>query len=303
MNDALIQARDVQKTYPTRPPVKALNGLSLDVAPGETLGLLGPNGAGKTTFIRILLGVLLPDSGQIRVGDANPAREAQKVAQQVRFVPEQPFLISIWNLWENARYWFAVWEEPWDKARVGEFLERFQLLSRADEPLTRYSRGMQQRAGLALALATHAPIIVLDEPTLGLDVLGVQETIDVLQEAKQLGKTILFASHDMPFVESIADRIALVAHGQVLEVNETQAFRKKHGKEYVVLRYRAHDSEEVVTQRIRANGHFSEEQLWREVIDRGDSLVELKRELQPLSMVIQEYLQHLPELEERSALS
>ncbi len=162
---------------------------------------------------------------------------------------------------------------------------------------------MQQRAGLALALATHAPIIVLDEPTLGLDVLGVQETIDVLQEAKQLGKTILFASHDMPFVESIADRIALVAHGRVLEVNETQAFRKKHGKEYVVLRYRPHGSEELVTQRIRANGHFSEEQLWREVIDRGDTLVELKRELQPLSMVIQEYLQHLPELEERSELS
>ena len=294
MTKPLIQAQEVYKTYPTKPPVKALNGLSLQVAMGETLGLLGPNGAGKTTFIRILLGVLLPDAGHIRVGHADPMREPKEVAHQVRFVPEQPFLIPEWTLWENARYWFTVWEEPWDKLRVGEFLERFQLLSRAGEPFTRYSRGMQQRAGLALALATRAPIIVLDEPTLGLDVLGVQETINVLQEAKQLGKTILFASHDMPFVESLADRIALVAQGRVLEVSETESFRKRHGKEYVVLRYRPKGSDEVVTKRIRANGHFSEEQLWREVFERGDTLVELKRELQPLSLVVQEYLQHLP---------
>ncbi len=294
MTKIVIQARKVSKTYPTKPPVKALKGLSLQVAAGETLGLLGPNGAGKTTFIRILLGVLLPDQGRIRVGDADPVREPKKVARQVRFVPEQPFLIPAWTLWENARYWFAVWEEPWDKARVGEFLERFHLSSRADEPLTRYSRGMQQRAGLALALATHAPIIVLDEPTLGLDVLGVQETINVLQEAKGLGKTILFASHDMPFVESLADHIALIAQGRVLEVSDTESFRKRHGQEYLVLRYRPHGKDEVVTRRIRANGHFSEEQLWREVIDRGDTLVELKRELQPLSMVVQDYLQHLP---------
>ncbi len=303
MTQPIILANDIRKTYPTKPPVTALAGLSLSVFPGETLALLGPNGAGKTTFIRILLGILLPDSGHIQVGGQDPIQSPQKVADQIRFVPEQPFLETSWTLWQNARFWFSLWQEPWDKKRVTDILRRFDLVHRADEPLTRYSRGMQQRAGLALALATHAPIIVLDEPTLGLDVLGVQETIDVLQEAKQLGKTILFASHDMPFVESIADRIALVAHGRVLEVNETQAFRKKHGKEYVVLRYRPHGSEELVTQRIRANGHFSEEQLWREVIDRGDSLVELKRELQPLSMVIQEYLQHLPELEERSELS
>ena len=291
MTYSIIKAHDIHKTYPTKPPVVALNGFSLTVDHGETLGLLGPNGAGKTTFIRILLGILLPGSGNIQVGDADPISQPQKVARQIRFVPEHPFLELGWSLWQNARYWFAVWEEPWNRDHVAEALKRFDLLHRADEPVSHYSRGMQQRAGLALALATHAPIIVLDEPTLGLDVLGVQETLDVLQEAKRSGKTILFASHDMPFVESLADRIALVAHGQVLEVSKTQTFRKRHGKEYVVLRYRPQGKDEVVTERVLANGNFSEEALWRQVIERGDVLVELKRELQPLSMVIQQYLQ------------
>ncbi len=291
MTSAIILAQSVRKTYPTRPPVVALDGFSLEVKPGETLGLLGPNGAGKTTFIRILLGILLPDGGEVRVDHANPARQPNEVARLIRFVPELPFLEPAWTLWQNARYWFAVWEEPWDRKGLAQVLERFQLLHRADEPLSRYSRGMQQRAGLALALATRAPIIVLDEPTLGLDVLGVQETLDTLLEAKKSGKTILFASHDMPFVENLADRIALVANGRVLEVSETQAFRRRHGKEYVVMRYRLPGQSELVTKRVLANGNFSEERLWREVVDQGGTLVELKRDLQPLSMVIQHYLQ------------
>ena len=287
---AIVQADHLVKTYPTRPPSPALRGFSLTVPKAVAFGILGPNGAGKSTFIRILIGTLLADSGSISVMGLDPAKAWRTVAKTLRFVPETPYLLSSWSLWDNARYWFAIWEEKWDRLHVAGSLERFGLLERADEPLNRYSRGMRQRAGLALALATRAPLIVLDEPTLGLDVLGIQETLTILQEAKASDKTILFASHDMSFVEKLADSVALVAHGQVLEVDDVRAFRRKHGREMVTLRYRLPGQAEPVTERIAVDETFSEEKLWQSVLRRGGTLIELRRDLQPLEMVVGNFL-------------
>jgi ABC-2 type transport system ATP-binding protein len=291
MKQYIIEANALQKTYPTKPPVTALQGFSLSVERGETVGILGPNGAGKTTFIRILLGILLPDSGEITVGDANPVTSPKKVARQIRFVPELPFLNSNWTLWQNARYWFSVWEESWIPEKVKEMLIRFHLIERADEPLSRYSRGMQQRAGLALALASTAPVIVMDEPTLGLDVLGVQEMLEILENTKDQGKTVLFASHDMHFVEKLADRVALVAKGQVLETSTTYDFRKRYGQEYVTLRYKLPALDEIICEQLPVDASYSDERTWRRIMKMGGTLIELRRDLQSLDMVVGHYLQ------------
>ncbi len=291
MKQYIIKANDLQKTYPTKPPVKALQGFSLSVEHGEIVGILGPNGAGKTTFIRILLGILLPDAGEITVGDASPIASPKKVARQIRFVPELPFLNSNWTLWQNARYWFSVWEEAWAPGKVKDLLIRFRLIERADEPLSRYSRGMQQRAGLALALASTAPVIIMDEPTLGLDVLGVQETLDILENTKDQGRTILFASHDMHFVEKLADRVALVAKGRVLETSTAYDFRKKYGQEYVTLRYKLPAQNEIISEQLPVDASYSDERTWNRITKMGGTLIELRRDLQSLDMVVGHYLQ------------
>lgn len=281
-----IEAKHLVKVYPTRPPVEALRDFSLFVEKGETLGILGPNGAGKTTFIRILLGIILPTEGSISVLGVNPSLNPEIVTQNVRFVPETPFLNKRWTLWENARYWFTLWEEKWEQKKVLDILEQFDLLDRATEPINRYSRGMQQRAGLALALASSAPIVILDEPTLGLDVLGVQETLKILTDFKAKGKTILFASHDMNFVEKLADSVALVAQGRVLNISQVGKFRRQYGKEYLKLRYLLPGKPKEIVENILIDGQFSEQTLLESVYKKGGTLLELRRDLQPLDMVV-----------------
>jgi len=289
-----IHAEHLRKTYPTKPPVEALTDFNLSIESGGALGLLGPNGAGKTTFIRILLGIILPTEGSITVMGVNPSTHPHQVARNVRFVPETPYLNPRWTLWENARYWFTLWDEPWNRESVANVFEQFDLLNRAKEPVKRYSRGMQQRAGLALAFGSAAKIMVLDEPTLGLDVLGVQEVLSVLNIFKTKGKTILFASHDMRFVEELADHIALIANGRVLEVSSATNFRQKHGRERLKLRYRLPDNAQEFTEEIPIPPGVSSEEIItqkvRSIFERGGILLELKKELPSLESVVTSFL-------------
>ncbi len=286
----VIEAKRLVKIYPTRPPIEALKDFSLSVEAGETLGILGPNGAGKTTFIRIVLGILLPTKGVVSVLGVNPSLYPERVTQDIRFVPESPFLNKRWTLWENAHYWFTLWKAEWNQKMISDILEQFDLLKRATEPIRRYSRGMQQRAGLALALASNAPIIILDEPTLGLDVLGVQETLKILIDFKAKGKTILFASHDMGFVEKLADGIALVADGRVLDVSQVKEFRRRYGKEYIKLRYRLPGNPKEIVENTLFDEHLSEQILIDSVYKKGGTLLELSRSLQPLDVVVSSFL-------------
>jgi len=281
-----IEAEHLAKIYPTRPPIEALKDFSISVEKGETLGMLGLNGAGKTTFIRILLGIILPTKGSVAVLGVNPSQNPEIATSNIRFVPETPFLNKRWTLWENARYWFTLWEEKWERQKILDILDQFGLLERAADPISRYSRGMQQRAGLALALTSNAPIIILDEPTLGLDVLGVQETLKILADFKSKGKTILLASHDMNFVEKLADRVALIDQGRVLEISQVGKFRRRYGKEYLKLRYVLPGKPEEIVETILIDEQFSEQYLLESVHKKGGTLLELRRDLQSLDMVV-----------------
>lgn len=234
----VIAASNIKKTYPTKPPVEALKGLSLEVKESKCVALLGPNGVGKTTFLRILTGILLPDDGSITVYDKNPLNSSAEVSSLLRFLPETPFLLQNNSLWENGYFWFSYWNEPFPKDNLKEILERFNLINRAKEPLSRYSRGMIQKAALSIMLATRAPVIILDEPTLGLDVTTKREVIEMIIDLKKKEKTIIVASHDMPFVEKIADHIALINNGKIVEMTEISDFKERHGNLRYLLTYR-----------------------------------------------------------------
>ena len=119
----------------------------------------------------------------------------------------------------------------------------------------------------------------------------MQETLDILENTKDQGRTILFASHDMHFVEKLADRVALVAKGQVLETSTAYDFRKKYGQEYVTLRYKLPAQNEIISEQLPVDASYSDERTWNRITKMGGTLIELRRELQSLDMVVGHYLQ------------
>ncbi len=244
----VITAKQLKKTYPTKPPVEALKDVSIDIYEGETVALLGPNGAGKTTFLRIITGILLPDSGEVTIFNCNPIKFPARAARFFRFLPETPFLLRDNSLWENARFWFEYWMENFPRDNLYEIFTRFNLINRAQEPLSRYSRGMLQKAALSFMLATQAPVIILDEPTLGLDVVSVKEVVNMINQLKETQKTLLIASHAMTFVEKVADRIAIFNDGKILEVEDINYFKSRHSRPKYVISYTHNENGEIITE-------------------------------------------------------
>ncbi len=284
----VVEAQSLSKTYPTKPPVEALRGLSLEVEEGETLSLLGPNGAGKTTFLRILTGILLPDSGSVKILGNDGIASRRSALSQLRFLPESPFLLRDNTLWENACFWFCYWDEKLPKESLNEVFTKFGLINRANEPLSHYSRGMLQKAALSFMLATNAPIIILDEPTLGLDVLGVKDVVDIINELKKKGKTIIVASHSMTFVEEISDRVALIDQGRVLEVERTEDFIARHGNPHFSIVYRTVPDEELRTETF--DDHDGCNQRLQDLLRQGAQLFEVRRECDSLEQILRRLL-------------
>ncbi len=194
--------------------VVALDGLDLEVARGEVHGFLGPNGAGKTTTLRILLGLLRADGGRARLLDGDPWHDAVELHRRLAYVPGDV------ELWPNltggeAIDLFARLRGHLDRARRDQLCERFDL-----DPTKKgrtYSKGNRQKVALISALASDVELLLLDEPTAGLDPLMEAVFQDCIREAKQAGRTVLLSSHILAQVEVLADRISIIRHGRIVE--------------------------------------------------------------------------------------
>ena len=214
MGGAAIDLDDVAKTYGRR--VQALRGIQMCVMPGEIFGLLGPNGAGKSTLVKIMMSVVRPTrAGGTLLG--RPLGHKPTLAR-VGYLPEHhrmpPYLSG-----RQALEFFAALarvDRPTRKRRAAELLELVRMERWADARLRTYSKGMQQRIALAQALVNDPDLIVLDEPTDGLDPVGRKETRDVLQQLRGQGKTVFLNSHLLGEVEQICDRVAILVEGKVI---------------------------------------------------------------------------------------
>jgi ABC-2 type transport system ATP-binding protein len=216
----VAQFHDVIKDYPVgllgRGKLAALRGVTLDVRAGEVFGLLGPNRAGKTTLIKVLLSLCRPTSGRVlRLG--RPLADRSTLAR-VGYVHENhafPRYLSAAGLLE---YYGALALAPYEevKARVPELLERVGLADRGREPIARFSKGMVQRLGLAQALVNDPELLVLDEPTEGLDLTGRQLLRDVVAGQRARGRAVLLVSHVLTEVEQLCDRVAVLVAGRVV---------------------------------------------------------------------------------------
>ena len=226
-NTALaVEVKSLVRTYrtgkgwrPRGPEVTALAGLDLTVPVGEVHGLLGPNGSGKTTLCRILSTSLLPTSGKAFVLGHNVVTHTASVRPLVGIVyGGERGLYYLLTARQNLRYWAALYHLPDHIAleRIQNLLERVGLTDRADKTVETFSRGMKQRLHLARGLIGDPRLVLLDEPTTGLDPVAARDFRQLVHELRDEGRTILITTHDMAEAEQICDRVTLIDGGRVL---------------------------------------------------------------------------------------
>jgi len=217
-SDFAVETQKLTKIYTDfwgRPKVKALIDLNLTIHKGEVFGLLGPNGSGKSTTIKLLLGLIFPTSGSASI--LGEPIGSTKINERIGFLPEESYLYRFLNGEETLRFYgrlFRMDKRTLDR-RVPELLDIVGLDQKARKrKLREYSKGMARRIGLAQALINNPDLILLDEPTTGLDPIGTREMKDLILSLKQQGKTVLLCSHLLADVQDVCDRIIILYRGE-----------------------------------------------------------------------------------------
>jgi len=198
-----------------RPRVKAVEGLDLEVRRGQVYGLLGPNGSGKSTTIKMLLGLLAPTKGRIAVLGRRPRDVATK--KQVGYLPEESYLYRFLSARETLDYYGRLFRLPASvrRERIDMLLDMVGLEAVEHRPVGEFSKGMQRRVGLAQSLINDPQLLILDEPTSGMDPVGARQIKDLIADLGRRGKTVLLCTHQLSDVEDLCDRVAIMFGGRV----------------------------------------------------------------------------------------
>ena len=209
----MIQLRNLTKAFRGKP---ALHDLSLDVAQGEIYGLLGHNGAGKSTTFGIMLGQVYPDQGEAFIAGVSVQRDRAKALARVGAIFEAPAFYDYMSGWKNLEI-FTAYSAQVPRKEMEEAVKIVGLTTRIHDPVRTYSHGMRQRLGLAQALLPAPELILLDEPTEGLDPEGIHEIRNlILQLSRDRGLTVLLSSHLLSEVEQMCDRVAILNQGRMI---------------------------------------------------------------------------------------
>jgi ABC-2 type transport system ATP-binding protein len=273
-SDLVVQTEELSKVFRVGfwgKRVTAVDGIKLEVRPGEVFGFLGPNGAGKTTTLKMLMGLIYPTSGQAwlfgrELGD--PQTKAR-----LGFLPESPYFYDYLTSREFLGFYghlFGLWGAVLDK-RVDELLELVGMTHAKDLQLRKFSKGMLQRVGVAQALINDPELVVLDEPMSGLDPIGRKEVRDLILRLKESGKTVLFSSHILHDAEVLCDRVAMILKGRLVAC----------GKVTDLLHQGTHHQVELVVDSLTPEGLDHLRPLVDKVVMQGDRmLVVLKNQQQ-----------------------
>ncbi|WP_054949327.1 ABC transporter ATP-binding protein [Numidum massiliense] len=219
----LIEVKGLTKSYKKRKSrelIRAVNDVSFNVYRGEILGLLGPNGAGKTSTIKMICGLLTPDAGIVTVNGVDMHKKRLKALRHISAVLEGNRNLY-WRLTVRENLEYFAGNRGYGRKQIGDtverLLEQFRLKEKESELVNRLSRGMQQKLAIAVALLAETDVILLDEPTLGLDVETGYEVRDLLKQvAEQYARTIIISTHDMPVVQELCARTVIINKGQVV---------------------------------------------------------------------------------------
>ncbi len=247
MAEFVVETRGLTKHYNG---IVAVDKLNLRVREGEVFGILGPNGSGKTTTILMLLGLTEPTAGEVRVLGFDPVRQPLSVKARVGYMPDQVGFYDELTARENLIYIAKLNSIPRAEAyrRIDEALERVGLSDVADRPVGTFSRGMKQRLGVADLLIKQPRLVILDEPTQGLDPAGALEFLDLIRDLKKEGISVLLASHLLHQVQAVCDRVGLFYQGKmVLEGTVQELAQKVLGGGYRVRVEAEGDAQAIMT--------------------------------------------------------
>ena len=258
-SEVIIETRSLSKVYRDfwgRQKVRALKALDLEVRRGEIFGLLGPNGSGKTTTIKLIFGLLFPTSGQALVF----GRDATEVTknQRIGYLPEESYLYRFLNAEETLHFYGRLFKMPRAvrRQRVADLIEMVGLDWAKRRQLKEYSKGMTRRIGLAQALINDPELILLDEPTTGLDPIGTREMKDLILKLRDEGKTVLMCSHLLADVQDVCDRVAILYQGELKEMGRVDSLLKVRDVTEIRAAGLSPIAQEEVRQAIeRNNGH------------------------------------------------
>ena len=250
MAEYVVETRGLTKHYNG---IVAVDNLNLRVREGEVFGILGPNGSGKTTTILMLLGLTEPTSGEVRVLGFDPVRQPLSVKARVGYMPDQVGFYDELTARENLIYIAKLNGIPRAEAyrRIDEALKRVGLSDVADRPVSTFSRGMKQRLGVADLLIKQPRMVILDEPTQGLDPAGAREFLEMIRDLKKEGISVLLASHLLHQVQAVCDRVGLFYKGKmVLEGTVQELAQRVLGGGYRVF-VQAEGNAEAIVKNLR----------------------------------------------------
>lgn len=219
-NDTMIQFEQFEKSYGD---VQAVKPLDLEVSHGESFALLGPNGSGKTSVIRAVVGLHAPTGGRILVDGLDVVKEPDRVKSRLVYVPQRVTMPDLLTVREIVRV-FARLSLVSDD-RINETVKMFALEEVIDRPAQELSGGTLQRLGLAVAFLREAPLLVLDEPTVNLDPVGIERLQQYLRELKRRKTSILFSSHRLHSAMQLADRVGVLVDGRMVSIEPASTFR------------------------------------------------------------------------------
>jgi len=261
----MIQVNGLTKDYGAR---RAIENLTFDAEQGEIVGFLGPNGAGKTTTMRILTGYMPPTEGTATVAGYDVVEESLEVRKRVGYLPETVPLYTDMTALDYLKFMADLRHIPNSRERAYETLERVNLGDRADGYIGNFSKGMRQRVGLAQALIHRPEVLILDEPTIGLDPAQVVEMRSVIREIGK-DRTVLLSTHILPEAQQICDRVLIINKGSIVAEDTPENLQSRLvGTQRVVLRVRG-DSDGLTARIAKIKGV-------RDVEGKSDSSIEFE---------------------------
>ncbi|MEN8007563.1 MAG: ABC transporter ATP-binding protein [Candidatus Krumholzibacteriota bacterium] len=226
---AVLEVKDLRKEFGD---LTAVDGISFDIQEGEIFGFLGPNGAGKTTSISMICGLLKPTAGEVHVEGVSILTDPRKVKRRLGVVPQEVAIYEELSARENLAFWGGIFGMRGGElnSRVDELLEQVGLEERAKEPTKNFSGGMKRRLNLALGLVHDPKLILLDEPTVGIDPQARRNILEVVKSIVAGGRTVLYTTHYLEEAEELCDRLAIIDHGQILSQGTVGELKTQMGE-------------------------------------------------------------------------
>lgn len=222
----MIKIRNLQKRYAT---AVAVDGLNLDIRPGELFGFIGPNGAGKTTTIKMMMGLIKPSSGSITIDGLNVAEHPVEVKSRIGYIPDRPFVYEKLTGMEYLEFIADLFEMDPETARTRalRFMRFFDLEDFAGELIEGYSHGMKQKLIISGALLHNPRLVVVDEPLVGLDPRGARQVKKLFQDLCRQGTTLFMSTHSLGIAEVLCDRVGIIQKGRMVAVGTLDELRRQ----------------------------------------------------------------------------